>query len=234
MKVGLVYAMAEEIRSILAAYSLPQPVYHLGIPFYEVSDNIIAVAGGIGKVNIAAATALLCDKYDIDIVLNSGLAGGFKEYPIGTKVLIDRCVQHDVDTTAIGDELGLVSTVNIKDFYTYKPEYFADILRSLNIPFEIGCAASGDWFATGGERADRIAECFDPTVADMEAGAIAQICYRAKVDFIAIKSISDKLGSGKQADEFQVSLGDIVNDLNANVKKLVEVLIHEPKPEMEG
>lgn len=234
MKIGLVYAMPQEIRSILRDYDLHEPIYRAGIPFYEVSRDIVAVAGGIGKVNIAAATALLCHLYDVDVIINSGLAGSFKDYPIGTQVLIDRCVQHDFDTSVIGDEPGLVATVNIKDFYTDLTDLTADILRRNGIAFEIGAAASGDWFATEGERAERIERLFAPAVADMEAGAIAQVCYRAGVKFVSLKAVSDVLHSGKQAQQFGSSLDTVTDALNETVKILVEALLKEAAPVKEG
>ncbi|MBQ9992888.1 MAG: 5'-methylthioadenosine/S-adenosylhomocysteine nucleosidase [Firmicutes bacterium] len=215
MKIGLVYAMSEEIRSILEKYELGEPVVKMGMSFYEIADNIVAVAGGIGKANIAAATALMCELYDVDIVINSGLAGGFGDHAVGSIVLVDRCVQHDFDTSVVGDEPGLVATVNVKDFYTDYVDESAEVLKANDIDFVKGAVATGDWFATSGERANIISERFSPVVADMEAGAIAQICLRAGVKFISVKGISDRLEcSAEQKDSFYKALDDIIVELN--------------------
>ena len=227
MKIGLVYAMGAEIRSIIDEYNLTDPEYHMGMPFYRVSDNIIAVAGGVGKVNTAAATTLMCELYNVDVIVNSGLAGGFEDYPVGTLVLVDRCVQHDVDTSVVGDEPGFVSTVNIKDFYTDMTDFVADVFRKNNIPFVIGAAASGDWFASAGERAEWIKRTFDPLVADIEAAAIAQVCYKAGVKFISVKGVSDRICSDDQHDEYYGSLDNITDEISKAVKILVEALAKE-------
>ena len=55
MKIGLLYAMPVEIRGLLKnADAEPMEVIS-GVPFYQVSENIIAACGGVGKVNIAMA-----------------------------------------------------------------------------------------------------------------------------------------------------------------------------------
>ncbi len=64
-------------------------------------------------------------------------------------------VQHDVDTTAVGDPIGLVSTVNQVDFPTWEPEHCVELLRQLGFAAVTGRVATGDWFAVQG-RAGRL------------------------------------------------------------------------------
>jgi len=153
--------------------------------------------------------------YNVDIIINSGLAGGFGDNPVGSLVLVDRCVQHDFDTSVIGDAPGLVATVNIIDFYTDFVDESAEVLKVNNIGFVKGAVATGDWFATSGERAEIIEQRFNPVVADMEAGAIAQICHRAGVKFVSVKAVSDRLNCAEeQKDSFYKALDDIMVELN--------------------
>ena len=53
-----------------------------------------------------------------------------------------------------------------------------------------------------GERTDRVAALFAPTLCEMEGGAIAQVCLRNEVKFTALKSVSDRLCHENNADEF--------------------------------
>ena len=111
-------------------------------------------------------------------------------------------IQHDVDTTAVGDPIGLVSTVNQVAFPTWEPEKCVDILKSLGTPAVTGRVATGDWFAVKGNRSRWIADTFHPTLVEMEGGAIAQVCLRNGVKFAALKSVSDHLFSDDQAEEY--------------------------------
>ena len=116
MKIGLVYAMTGEIESLLTQENA-QPLQTVaGVPFYRIRPDVIACAGGVSKVNAAMATQLLISLYQPDLVLNAGVAGCFEDMPIGSIVLAEGFLQHDVDTSALGDPVGLVSTVNRVQF----------------------------------------------------------------------------------------------------------------------
>ena len=118
MKIGLVYAMTGEIESLLTQENA-QPLQTVaGVPFYQIRPDVIACAGGVSKVNAAMATQLLISLYQPDLVLNAGVAGCFENMPIGSIVLAEGFLQHDVDTSTLGDPVGLVSTVNRVQFPT--------------------------------------------------------------------------------------------------------------------
>ena len=99
MNIALFYAMPSEIDSLIHG-TQPLETVH-GVSFYRVRENVIACCGGVGKVNAAMAAALLIERYHPDLILNAGVAGCFEEVPIGTLVLAETFVQHDVDTTGV-------------------------------------------------------------------------------------------------------------------------------------
>lgn len=117
-----------------------------GVSFYRIRPNVIACCGGVGKVNAAMAAAVLIDRYHPDLILNAGVAGCFEEVPIGTLVLAEKFVQHDVDTTGVGDPIGLVSTVNRVDFPTADFERARAAMDKTGYPYRTGTVATGDWF----------------------------------------------------------------------------------------
>ena len=118
MKIGMMYAMDGEIESLLKNENAHLIEKVSGASFYQIRENIVACAGGVGKVNAAMSTQLLISRYAPDVVLNVGVAGCFENVPIGTLVLATGFVQHDSDTSALGDPVGLVSTVNKVEFPT--------------------------------------------------------------------------------------------------------------------
>ena len=226
MQIGLAYAMSGEIESILKNTNAQLLETVSGVPVYEIEPGILAYAGGIGKVNAAMSAQLFIDRYHPDWIVNAGVAGSFVDQPIGTVVLADSFVQHDVDTSAIGDPVGLVSTVNRVEFPTDGLELAKEILSGLGAEYKTGRVATGEVFMTKGARADWIAETFGAMLCEMEGGAIAQVCLRNEVKFTALKSVSDRLCQDNNAGEY-FNFGEAMAKLNTVVLPFAQALSKE-------
>jgi len=202
MKVALQFAMPFEFHALPGAKDLPPFETVSGIPFFEVAPGILACAGGVGKVNAAITAEILCLHFGTELILNAGVAGCCTDLATGSLVLADSLVQHDVDTTAVGDPIGLVSTVNVTEFSVWEPDTCLSLLKSQGVEAVKGRVATGDWFAVKGARAQWIMDTFHPLVVEMEACAVAQTCLRNGVRFAALKSVSDHLFADNQAEEY--------------------------------
>ncbi len=202
-KIALAYAMESEIESLLAAAGTNIIDQGDGaLLVYEIEPGIIAYAGGVGKVNAAMSAQFIIDRHRPDWIVNAGVAGSFLDLPIGTVVLAKGFVQHDMDTTAMGDPIGMVSTVNRSYFPTDCLERTDAVLTALGVAHETGDVATGDAFMVRGDRADWVARTFSPTLCEMEGCAIAQVCLRNGVDFTALKSVSDRLYRENSTQEY--------------------------------
>ena len=202
MKLALQFAMPSELHALPGARDLAPMETISGVPFFEIAPGIPACVGGVSKVNAAMAAEILCLRFGVDMILNAGVAGCATDLPTDSLVVASEFVQHDVDTTAVGDPIGLVSTVNQVAFPTWEPERCVDILKALGTPAVTGRVATGDWFAVKGDRSRWIADTFHPTLVEMEGGAIAQVCLRNGVKFVALKFVSDHLFADNQAEEY--------------------------------
>ena len=169
----------------------------------------------------AMAAALLIERYHPDLIINAGVAGCFEEVPIGTLVLAEDFIQHDVDTTGVGDPIGLVSTVNKVSFPTADFDRARAAMDKTGYAYRTGRVATGDWFALPGERVNFIRDTFSPLLCEMEGGAVAQVCYRCGVPMMAIKSVSDCLVV-KQDYYFNFPMA--MADLNKAVMAFVDAL----------
>ena len=226
MKIGLQFAMPAELHALPGAKNL-QPFETIsGVPFYEVAPNILACAGGISKVNAAMAAEIFCLHYGVDLIFNAGVAGCATNLPTGSLVIASEFVQHDVDTTAIGDPIGLVSTVNQVAFPTWKPERCVELLHSMGVEAVTGRVATGDWFATNCQRAEWIRDTFSPLLVEMEGCAIAQVCLRNNVKFVALKSVSDHLFHDHQVEEY-FDFGQALENLGKVILPFVKTLQEE-------
>ena len=221
--IGLAYALKGEIRSMLHSADAKPLETAAGTAVYEIEPGILAYLGGVGKVNAAMSAQLFIDRFHPDWIINAGVAGSFLDLPIGTIVLAKDFVQHDVDTTATGDPIGMVSTVDRVDFPTTEPERLSALLTALGTEHQVGRVATGEVFMTKGSRADWVAETFSPTLCEMEGGAIAQVCLRNGVKFTALKSVSDRLCQENNAEEY-FNYGEAMAKLNSVVLPFARAL----------
>lgn len=221
MKIGMIYAMPSEIESLLTEQSA-QPLQTVaGVPFYQIRENVIACAGGISKVNAAMATQLMISLYQPDLILNTGVAGCFEHAEIGDIVLADSFMQHDVDTSYVGDPVGLVSTVNQIHFPTSDLDRAKAAMDKVGVPYRTGLVATGDWFGHDCDRARKICDTFHPLMCEMEGCAVAQVCQRNNVKFMSIKSVSDCLF---EHHDFHFNFPAAVKDLNRIVMAFIDNL----------
>ncbi len=202
MRIGLAYAMEEEIASLLADTGAKHLETARGVSVYEIEPGILAYAGGVGKVNAAMSAQYFIDRYQPDWIVNAGVAGSFHDLPIGTVVLAEDFVQHDIDTSAVDGVPGLIPTLNLTALPTDQPDRAGAILAGLGVAFTRGRVATGDVFMTKGDRANAVATEFSPTLCEMEGCAIAQVCLRNQVKFTALKSVSDRLCQDNSVDEY--------------------------------
>ena len=226
MKIGVQFAMPAELHALPGARDWEPLETVSGVPIFQAAPGIIACAGGVSKVNAAMAAELLCLRFGVDLILNAGVAGCLTDLPTGSLVVVSDFVQHDVDTTAVGDPIGLVSTVNRVSFPTWRPERCMELLSALDVPAVTGRAATGDWFAVKGERAAWVRDTFSPLLAEMEGGAIAQVCLRNGVGCVSVKSVSDHLFSDGQAQEY-FDFGQALENLGRIVLPLALALQKE-------
>lgn len=203
---GIIGAMEEEVEILKEKMDIKETVTTAGMEFYKGTlegKNVVLVRSGIGKVNMAACTQILVDKFNVSALLNSGVAGTLDpELNQGDIVISTDAVQHDFDTTAVGDSLGEISRLGVTFFEADKnlietAKKAAENVSGITI--KEGRVASGDQFVAGGEVAERISKNFgNVSAVEMEGAPMAQTAYINKVPFVILRAISDKADGGAE------------------------------------
>lgn len=204
MKFGIIGAMDEEVELLKQSMNEKKEKTIANAQFIEgklEDQHVILVKSGIGKVNAAMTTAILMETYHPDYVINTGSAGGFAEdLSVGDVVISEEVVHHDVDVTAFDYEYGQVPDLPSRfasDLRLVKETKTA--LKKLEIPYKTGLIATGDSFLSSPERVQFIREKFPAMLAgEMEAAAIAQVCYQYDVPFVVIRALSDIAGKSSE------------------------------------
>ena len=195
MNIGIIVAMSKELRLLLPLLNNRAESQIDGLMFHkgEIGNNtVVAMQCGIGKVNAALGTLTMIKNFDIDLIINSGVAGGAdRSVNVMDIVIGERVAYHDV---YCGPESTLGAVQGFPLYYHASTKVLnnlpdADSLRS-------GLICSGDQFIDTMEQIDRIKNMFpDALAVDMESAAIAQTCHLYNKDFISMRVISDSPGA---------------------------------------
>ncbi len=157
------------------------------------NPTVVAVSG-VGKVNAAICTQTMCLRYAPRFIINSGVAGGLAEgLNVCDTVIADNVVQHDMDTSPLGDPVGFISGLDLEDIPT-DPELTEKLHQASlenDIHSIIGKIVSGDQFINSKEKKDYLIGTFGASACEMEAASIGHVCYKNEVPFAILRSISD-------------------------------------------
>lgn len=230
MTIGIIAAMAEELEILLTDLTLEEKKEKANMTFHKgklYGKDVVAVVCGIGKVNSAICTQILASEYNVDKVINVGVAGGIgKEIYPGDIVVAENLVQHDMDTTAFGDKMGQIPRLDTFDFKCDK-ELVALAKKACEAIPELnsftGRIASGDQFIANLEKIQWLDKEFGAISCEMEGASIAQVCYLNSTPFVVIRSISDNANNGAHMD-YQKFIPVAVKNSTRIIKQMLEMM----------
>lgn len=88
---GIIGAMADEVAQLKKEMNNVKIVQAAGMEFYQGTiggKEAVVVRSGIGKVNAAVCVQILADRFQVDGIVNTGIAGSLKaEINIGDMML---------------------------------------------------------------------------------------------------------------------------------------------------
>jgi adenosylhomocysteine nucleosidase len=204
--IGIICAMEIELEAIK---SLAQDAEEISIGYFNFTKctvygkKTVLCVCGIGKVFAALCCQTMILTFSPDIIINVGVGGNLtSSLKIGDITVADGLIQHDMDTSPLGDPPGLISGINIIRFDCDKNTVntLCSICDELGITYSKGIIATGDRFVASKEEKQRIVQTFNAVSCDMEGCAIAQACYISKIPFAAIRAISDDADNGSPDD----------------------------------
>lgn len=189
------------------------------------SKRIILTKTGIGKVSAATILTMLIERYNPDLVINMGIAGGYKK-SLNTldTILVTKAVYSDADMTT--DEFSNLSYGQLEEM----PPYF-EIAKELEdsldnvIPNDVikGMIASGDQFVVSHEKCENLVNTHFPNYDilgfDMESTAVYHVCYLYNKPCLVLRTISDIIGSTTPLDynKFSQLASDKVGTICKNI-----------------
>ena len=213
-KIGIIGAMEEEVAVLKEMMEIQEVRTIAGMEFCRgicENQSVIVVRSGIGKVNAAICTQILCDIFQSEMIINTGVAGSLKNaINIGDIVLSVDTLQHDMDATGFGYEPGVIPRMETSIFKADEAlvDLAEKICREVNPDIQVfrGRVVSGDQFISDHDVKERLIQMFGGYCTEMEGAAIAQAAWLNQVPFIVIRAISDKADGSAEMDysEFEM------------------------------
>ena len=207
-KIGIIGAMEEEVASLKNSMKEVALSNKAQMEFYDgllQGKKVVVVRSGIGKVNAAVCAQILIDDFQVDAIINTGIAGSLRsDIKMADIVVSTDALQHDVDAGEFGHPVGQIPRMDVLSFPA-DPKLIEQAIRSCQkvnpeINAYAGRVVTGDQFVADNKRKEEIVAHFDGYCTEMEGAAIAQVAYLNKVPYVVIRAISDQADGNAQVD----------------------------------
>ena len=204
--IGIIGAMQTETAAIIAEMENKEETVISGVRFVRGSwcgKEVVVATCGVGKVFAALCAEAMILTYRPDCIINSGVAGALDDrLHLLDLVIGEQVVQHDMDTSPLGDPKGLLSGINLVTLPA--DEKLADALEQAAKAMEVcalrGMVASGDQFIADDEKRAFIRDTFGAACCEMEGASIGHVCYVNEVPFVVLRAISDGAADDAKMD----------------------------------
>ena len=237
--IGIIGAMQIEIDKLIKFYDLKKDKMNKDIYLSELNDKRVVVAmSGVGKVNSAAMTQYIIDKYNVDAIINSGVAGGINnKLKVMDIIISDYVTYHDFIPKTIMESY--VPNRGKIEANSTLVDIAKKVVKDMNITnayFAPMC--SGDSFVQDEKLKLEILLNTGACCVDMESASIAHTCSLNNVPFISIRTISDMANGGEyyediaafKSSEFVTKLvTEIFSYLSVNEYQTNKVYLYVPK-----
>ena len=217
--IGAVIAMQSEADILLQAMNVERSFVQCGKQIFvgkAFNKDVVLCICGVGKVNAAIGAQILISSFNVDNLLNFGVAGGLNNgVELCQVYAISEAVQFDFDLVQLnGTKMGTLNE--------YEEPYLLLNVTSLSFPRKrLGTA---DRFNDSRDDFLLLTQELQADIRDMEGGAIVQTAKAAKVPVYAFKAISDLAGSGSTTEQYLVNKDKALVNLKAALPAIFEQL----------
>lgn len=205
---GIIGAMDEEVAKIKEQMEDVSVETKASMDFYQGKLNgrpVVVVRSGIGKVNAAMCAQILADRYQVDAIINTGIAGSLNaDIDIGDIVLSTDTIEHDMDAVSFGYPLGQIPRMDTLSFTADEKlrTLARKVCEQVNPDVKVfeGRIVSGDQFISDKDKKKWLVDNFSGFCTEMEGAAIAHAAYLNQIPFLIIRAISDKADDSATVD----------------------------------
>lgn len=223
MLTALVSALPQELAALLAQLDTHHSAPHAGRLFHHGrlhGHPVVLVLSGVGKVAAATTATLLIERFEVERMVFTGVAGGLgAEVRVGDVVVADDLLQHDMDASPLFPRWevpltgrsrfpadGALSSA-LRDAAARvvgEPGHFGPEALAMGVTaprLHRGLIVSGDRFVSTTAESRALQQALpDALAVEMEGAALAQVCHDLGVPFAVLRTISDRADDSAHVD----------------------------------
>lgn len=205
--IGIIGAMQIEVAALREAMTDAKSETVSGVEYISgtlFGHSCVVACCGIGKVFAAICAQTMILRYQPAFLINTGVGGTLTDrLSIGDIAVSTDTVQYDMDTSPLGDPVGLLSGINIIHIPADREGMRAltAAAQACGVNTVEGTICSGDRFLCDPEVKSRIARDFGGVVCEMEGASIGHVCYVNHTPYCVLRSVSDN-ANGDSPDDF--------------------------------
>jgi adenosylhomocysteine nucleosidase len=223
MTTAILSALPEEQEGLAAMMDGARTLRHAGRDFHLghwQGMPVVFALSRIGKVAAATTAAALVDRFGVQRIIFTGVAGGLHpEVQVGDTVVATDFLQHDMDASPLfpRHEIPLYGRSRFPADVALADHLFAacselaegagpdqatrDRFKLHRMRVHRGLLVSGDRFVSSLGESEALQSALpDALAVDMEAAAVAQVCHDHGIPFAAIRHISDRADDAAHVD----------------------------------
>jgi len=229
MRIGIMCSIPMEIKHFNLIQNSAQKLG--GKKFFKkenYSHDLIIVECGIGKVNAAIVATLLIKKFECNLLIFSGVAGGIDpEIGIGDVILGESLVQYDYGAL----ENGIVKVVRAgkipMGYFDKNTDFKIDpkikkLIKNRLPDLRMGKILTGDTYINCINTRRYLFEKFRAQIVDMESGAVAQVSEQFGKSSVIIRCVCDLAGA-KEGKILSRNLNKAAKNSFKTVEKILKV-----------
>ena len=211
MRTAIVGAMQEELAAVLALMPDERASTVGGRQFWRGhlhGQDVVAVLARIGKVAAATTATVLIERFQVDRVVFTGVAGGLAApVQVGDVVVASAFLQHDMDASPLfpRHEVPLYGQSRFAADAALREALVRAARQALpQATVHEGLVVSGDRFVSSAAESRALQQALpDALAVEMEGAAFAQVCHDFGVPFAAVRTISDRADDAAHGDFLQ-------------------------------
>jgi adenosylhomocysteine nucleosidase len=208
MRTAIVSAMHEELSAVLELLPDERRQVAGGREFWVGhlhGQEVVAVLSRIGKVAAATTAVALIERFGVDRIVFTGVAGGLaRGVNRGDVVVADAFLQHDLDASPLFPryEVPLYGTDRFPTDAALTAQLAAAVRQALHgAHVHRGLVVSGDRFVASAPESLALQQALPEALAvEMEGAAFAQVCRDYGVPFAAVRTVSDRADDAAHGD----------------------------------
>ena len=227
--IGIIGAMDIEVDGLVSAMTQITEKMISGVKYYSgklYDKNVVVAKCGIGKVFASICTQTMILEFNPSVVINSGVAGSLiSNLGVLNVAIAKNVVQHDMDTSPLGDPKGLISGINVV-YIDANPKVVSALENSADLAScksLCGTIATGDKFMSIPSEKKALNDEFGAIACEMEGGAVGHTCYVNNVPFGILRAISDGDGAEMDYTTFAKKAANQSIEIVKNFVKIYEV-----------